>query len=399
VQGEEHLPGDGGQINGSLGDPNINAVLPLRRLVLVGPVPPPAGGMANQTRLIKALLESDGIEVQLVPVNPPYRPEWVGKLKGLRAALRLAGYVPRLWRSASSAELFHVMANSGWSWHLFAVPAIWVAHIKGIPVIVNYRGGGADKFFDKSFARVWRTLKKASLIIVPSEYLQDVFGRRKVGTKVVPNIIDTTLFFNKGYGRSEKDISDPHVIVCRNLEKIYGIDVAIASFKLMKQTMTGARLTIAGSGSQEKNLKNLAESYGLSDSVIFTGMLNNNEMAALYQDADIFLNTSHVDNMPNSILEAMACGVPVVTTGVGGIPRIAIDGETALFVPENDVESTATALLSLAKNSDLRRHLTRNAYESILKYTWKRVRVELYDAYRMARQGAKVTLDKRGIPD
>ena len=107
---------------------------------LVGPLPPPSGGMANQTRQLARLLEESGLSVELVQVNVPYHPRWVEHLRGIRAAFRLVPYLANLWRAAGRVDLFHIMANSGWAWHLFAAPAIWIAHLRGIPAIVNYRG-------------------------------------------------------------------------------------------------------------------------------------------------------------------------------------------------------------------------------------------------------------------
>ena len=69
------------------------------------------------------------------------------------------------------------MANSGWSWHLFAAPAIWVARIRGKPVIINYRGGEADSFFNKSFSWIKPSLSKADAIVVPSGFLEGVFRK------------------------------------------------------------------------------------------------------------------------------------------------------------------------------------------------------------------------------
>ena len=96
----------------------------LFRIALVGPLPPPSGGMANQTRQLAQLLQQAGAQVELVQVNAPYQPRWLGSIKGLRALFRLLPYLLHLWRAAGKAELLHIMANSGWSWHLFAAPAI-----------------------------------------------------------------------------------------------------------------------------------------------------------------------------------------------------------------------------------------------------------------------------------
>src|SRR5262249_12352638 len=107
---------------------------------LVGPLPPPSGGMANQTRQLARLLPESGFSVRVVQVNPPYWPTLVEHIPVVRAIFRLAPYVVNLWRTANEVDLFHLMASSGWAWHLFAVPAIWVAHLRGKPIVVNYRG-------------------------------------------------------------------------------------------------------------------------------------------------------------------------------------------------------------------------------------------------------------------
>ena len=82
---------------------------------LVGPLPPPSGGMANQTRQLARLLEQAGVAVEIVQTNAPYRPQWVGSLRGVRAVFRLVPFLRNLWHAAGRVQLFHVMANSGWA--------------------------------------------------------------------------------------------------------------------------------------------------------------------------------------------------------------------------------------------------------------------------------------------
>ena len=144
-------------------------------VALVGPLPPPSGGMANQTQQLARLMHSEGVEVELIQTNAEYRPVWIKNIKGVRAIFRLVPYFVTLWQTAKKVDLFHIMANSGWSWHLFVTPAVWVARLRGKPIVINYRGGGADSFFSKSFWWVSKTLKHATAIVVPSGFLQQVF--------------------------------------------------------------------------------------------------------------------------------------------------------------------------------------------------------------------------------
>lgn len=110
----------------------------------------------------------------------------------------------------------------------------------------------------------------------------------------------------------------------------------------------------------QDELKGLAETLELSHSVEFVGKLEPEEIAKLYYDADIMLNPATVDNMPNSVLEALACGLPVITTNVGGIPFIVKDNESALMVEPNNAQMLADAILKLVNDSDLYNKLAVN---------------------------------------
>src|SRR5690606_21965536 len=150
------------------------------------------------------------------------------------------------------------------------------------------------------------------------------------------NVVDLAQFRP---GSQPRDPARVHLVVTRNLEPIYGIGAAIEAFAIVRRTIEGAVLTIAGEGPERPRLERLAAELGVSDKVKFAGRLDRSAMAALYRDADLMLNPSTVDNMPNSILEAYAAGVPVVSTDAGGIPYIARNEETALLVPAGDVRS------------------------------------------------------------
>ncbi len=169
-----------------------------------------------------------------------------------------------------------------------------------------------------------------------------MFADHGVQATIVPNVIDTTRFRlreRRDYGGS------PHLVVTRNLEAIYGVDIAIRAFSRILQEFPGARLTIAGEGIERESLQRLVETLKLSKCVRFTGQLRNSDIAALYYDADLMLNASRVDNMPISILEGLACGLPVVSTAAGGIPDLVTDKTNALLAPVDDVEALSESIL------------------------------------------------------
>jgi len=364
------------------------------KIALVGPLPPPSGGMANQTWQLATLLKQEGVNVELVPVNAPYRPSCVGRIKGLRAVFRLLPYLLHLWRTAGRVDLFHIMANSGWSWHLFAAPAVWAAKMRGKAVLVNYRGGEADDFFTRAFTWVQPTLRRVNIIIVPSGFLEKVFADRDFITRIVPNIVDLSRFI-PNHSRKQ-NLSAPHIVVARNLEPLYDNTTALKAFRIVRKAIPDAHLTIAGSGPERANLEAIAKELGVADAVVFTGQIDNDRMPILYREADIALNPSLADNMPISILEALASGVPVVSTDVGGIPFLVEDGKTALLVPPRDPERMAEAMLRVLSDESLRERMVKTGLDHARRFAWESVRGELFLAYKMALDGATLAATQDG---
>lgn len=347
------------------------------RIVLVGPLSPPAGGMANQTRQLAELLRGEGARVELVQTNEPYRPAWVAGVPGLRALCRLLPYLWALWRAAGRNQLMHLMANSGWSWHLFAAPAIWVAALRACPVLVNYRGGEADRFLQGAARWVGPSLRRTQALLVPSGFLEAVFGRYGFHAEVLPNIIDLQRF-----RPAEDAASVPHLLVARNLEPLYDNGSAIRALALVRERHPAARLTIAGTGPELARLQALAAELGLADVVCFAGRVERDGMAALYRSAAVSINPSLIDNMPNSVLESLASGVPVVSNDVGGVPFMVQHESSALLVPPQDPEALAQALSRLLGDAELYRRLRDNGLGEVQRYTWNRVGPQLAACYR-----------------
>jgi glycosyltransferase involved in cell wall biosynthesis len=349
------------------------------RVSLVGPLPPPAGGMANQTRQLSEQLRSAGATVDIVQTNAPYRPSWAGRIKGLRALFRLVPYLFALWRAAGRSQLFHIMANSGWSWYLFAVPAIHIARWRGVAVIVNYRGGEAGPFLQQHHQRVAASMAKAQALVVPSGFLKAVFAEHGMEAAVVPNMVELARFHP-----AAKRPRGQHLMVARNLEALYDNATAIRALAIVRQRFPQAHMTVAGSGPELSALQALAAELGLGEAVHFAGRLDREAIAELYRQSDVAINPSTVDNMPNSVLEALASGVAVVSTDVGGVPYVVDHGRTALLVPARDPAQMAAAIERLLGQPDLAQQLVTQGLASVQAYTWGRVSRLLRQAYDQA---------------
>jgi glycosyltransferase involved in cell wall biosynthesis len=347
--------------------------------------------MANQTKQLERLLSKEGAKVTLVSTNAPYRPAFMGRFPGVRAFFRLVPYRARLRSAAKGATLFHVMANSGWAWHFFAAPALRAAHRAGVPAVLNYRGGDAERFFARSFPAVDKTLRTAAAVVVPSDFLRGVFARRGVTTDVVPNVVDLERFrpgttSNNGGGLVRRSLGEggPRLLIARHLEPIYDVETGLRAFQLLRQRYPTAVLDVAGAGPDRERLERLSEELGLERSVRFLGQVENETMPSLYQSADIALNPSLVDNMPISILEALASGVPVVSTSSGGIPAMVKAGEEAVLVSPRDPEAMAKAVAALWDAPERRSALREAGLRKASTFGWSSVREEWQRVYERA---------------
>ncbi len=348
------------------------------KITIVGPLAPPAGGMANQTKKLAEFLRSEKITVDIIRTNPDYKPLFIGKLPIIRALFRLASYKVTLIKRLKHTDVIHIMANSGWSWHLFAAPAIVIGRMYNKPVIVNYRGGYASGFFRKSWFWVQLTLKKSQAIVVPSIFLKEVFEQYHKSAVVIPNVLDKALFFQD---KTSQVNEQPHFIVTRNLEAIYDVATTVRAFALIVKVFPCAKLSIAGTGPEKQALISLINDLKLTGSVNFTGRLAPKEMAKLYQQADVMLNASTVDNTPNSIIEALACGTPVVSTDAGGIPKLVTHQHDALLVNIADHQKMAESAIDILKKSTLRQSLITNGLSTIEKFYWPNVWQKLKACY------------------
>ena len=336
-----------------------------------------------QTRQLAELLRRDGFSVELVPVNRPYRPRWVARVPVVRAFFRLLPYLAALLRAAGRNDLLHLMANSGWSWHLFATPAILVARIRRLPIVINYRGGSAPEFLARQGRWVLPFLRRANVLAVPSGFLAEVFQPYGLNATIVPNIVDLQRFL--GAAEARADSGRPlHVVVTRNLEPIYDIATALRAFALIRQSRPDGRMRVAGSGPERDRLMEEARKLGVDEAVEFTGRLDADAMARLYRTADIMLNPSLVDNTPNSILEAWASGVAVVSTRVGGVPHLVAEGRDAILVPAGDPGAMADAVIGLVNDPERLRLLREEGERSARRFAWDQVKPIWLRVYRDA---------------
>ena len=140
-----------------------------------------------------------------------------------------------------------------------------------------------------------------------------------------------------------------------------------------------AELTIVGSGPDYDHLVFTATDLHISEKVIFLGHLEPDEVLVKLQSSHILLHTAVSEGIPNALVEAMACGLPVITTNCGGIPEAVDDGVEGIFVPTRDPDAIAAALIWLAKNPELRAKMgTAGRERALRQFDLKKQAQQLY---------------------
>jgi glycosyltransferase involved in cell wall biosynthesis len=331
------------------------------RVLIIGPSTTILGGQALQAqRLIQGLRETANVEVGFLPINPalPGPLRVFNGMKFVRPVVKELVYWAQLIAALPRWRVLHILSASYSSFWLSPVPALFVGKLYGKRMALNYRSGEADDHLSRSpLAKA--LVKRFHTIIVPSGYLVDVFQRHGLEARSIPNIVDFDQFRFRA-----RDPLRPVFVSNRNLDPLYNVGCILRAYALISKRHPGAELHIAGDGSQRPHLKDMAASLRLPN-VVFHGKLTTDEMSALLDRCDIMLNSPNIDNMPSSLLEAQACGLPVVTTNAGGIPYIVKHEESGMLVPCNDHRALADAALRVLADPALAARIIQGGQRSV----------------------------------
>lgn len=348
----------------------------LPTIAMVAPTLNILGGQAVQAKLLAEQLRGQGYDVQFVPIDPPFPHgiRWLKRARFVRTVANELLYVPSLTK-LRHADIVHVYSASYWSFLLAPLPAMLMARRLGKPVLLNYHSGEAADHLGRWGSLIHPWLRMADEIVVPSKYLQGVFAAHGYRARVIYNTIDTSRFRYR-----PRSPLRPQFLSVRNLEAHYGVEQTLIAYALLKTTFPEATLTVAGIGSQERDLRQLCQALGLTD-VHFLGRVEPEAMPALYDSADIFLNSSYIDNQPLSLLEAMASGMPIVTTGVGDIANMMGEGAYGSLVQTGDPAAMAKAATVLLEQPERALLMAQRARQALGQYAWPSVSAQWAQVY------------------
>lgn len=349
------------------------------RVLIIAPSLRILGGQAVQAnRLISHLSQEQDFEVSFLPHNPrlsgPLR--LLQSIKYVRTIVTSLIYCATLIRQIPKYDVIHVFSASYFSFLLAPAPAILIARFFGKAAILNYRSGEAEDHLRRWPRTAIPILNMAKALIVPSQYLVDVFRKFGLHADPIANLVDFGSFKFK-----ERRPLLPRFLTNRNLYPLYNVACVLRAFRMIQQKFPDATLKIAGNGQERTHLEAMARELELRN-VDFLGHVPPEKMSELYDEAHIFLNGSNIDNLPGSILDSFASGLPVVTTSAGGIAYIVAHERTGLLVPRNDSEAMAASAVRLLESQEFASSIVRNAHEACQAYTWPAVREKWLSLYR-----------------
>ena len=258
----------------------------------------------------------------------------------------------------------------------FAWTAGKLCHWLNVPYIPILHGGNLPERLTKSRDLFINFLSHAAEVVSPSEYLKQKLSLPStIEIKVIPNLLEIEYY---PYKLREK-IESPSLIWLRAFDQIYNPEMAIHVVDLLiKSGFSDASMMMIGAdkdGSLVK-CKNLVKRLNLENHITFTGRLDRAQWIPIAQRANIFINTTTIDNLPVSLLEAMALGIPIVSTEVGGIPYLIESGSTGMLVSSDDATSMTNAIMTLVRDPQLYASISLHAREKAWSYAWENVRLQ-----------------------
>lgn len=261
--------------------------------------------------------------------------------------------------------------------HSFSTNAFYISllvaflcKVLNIKFLVLTHGGDYPTRIKKSPRLVNFIYGAAFITICPSKYLLYHFEKAGFRCRFIPNAVDLNAFPFK-----ERHKFHPNFLWVRSFAKIYNPIMAVEVLEKILVVFPQASLTMVGGKKDSSHdiVKGYIEKKGLEDSVKLTGILSQTEWAKLSQEFDIFINTTNIDNMPLSVLQAMALGLPVFSTNVGGIENLISDGVNGVKCLPANSDDMAEKIITYLENQKNLAQIAVQAKELPFEYSWANV--------------------------
>ena len=258
-------------------------------------------------------------------------------------------------------------------WYAFIISQL--CRLFNLKYICKLHGGNLPDRIKRSFFYCKLIFNNSYKNIAPSAYLFEKFKNEKFNNLVyIPNTINI-----ENYPFMEREIHFPKLLWVRSFSAIYNPIMAIEVLRLLKNHFSNAELCMVGPEKENmiETCRLFAKTHNLE--VTFTGKLTKEEWIEISKEYNIFINTTNFDNTPVSVIEAMALGLPIVSTNVGGIPFLLENNHDAILVPIDDSEAMAMAIQQLFLNQSLQKKLIFNARRKVEQFDWNMIKNQWFN--------------------
>ncbi len=277
----------------------------------------------------------------------------------------VAGPMYRVWRAISQLQPDIVHTHHGHELVYSALPAFF----RRLPLIHTEHEHYSTQA-DKPAKRLKLLSRFCSVVTAVNQetarHLVSHIGISEGKVETIANGIDVDRFTTEASDRRSLDLADDDLVIgtVARLDTVKNQKLLLSAFASVLSTHPAAALLIVGDGPERTNLEQECARLGIERRVRFLGMRR--DIPRLLAVMDVFVLTSSAEGLPMSILEAMAAGTAVVSTGVGGIPAVVRDGETGLLVNAGSQAGLESALVKVLDSHDLRERLSRNAHQLVV---------------------------------
>jgi len=327
---------------------------PCSSVFFVGAYSSPSQGSRGITEDLCAHLCSSGWNMRIVS----QRPSRAGRLFEM------------LWTSWSERNRYQVAAVDLYSGPAFfwAQAVCWSLRRARKPYVLMLHGGNLPEFAHRRPGLVRNLLASAAAVTTPSAYLKELMKPYRQNIELLPNAIDIGRYELKPPSHPA-----PRLIWLRAFHEVYNPVMAVQVLARLVHEFPDIHLTMVGPDKGDGTLRRTrqeAERLGVADCLTISGAVKKEQVPGTLAEGHIFLNTAQIDNTPVSLLEAMATGLPVVSTNVGGIPYLVETEREALLVPPCNPEKMADAVRRIIVEPELSTRLSQNARVKAEQFDW-----------------------------
>lgn len=284
-------------------------------------------------------------------------------------------------------DLVHIHSSFGASFYRM-LPFVYMAHIAGIPIINHIHGADFDEFYVNANEKKKQLIKKTyakcdALIALSAEWKEKL--SQLVDAEKVFIIENYSILQENAFEQRKKKEQTNNILFLGELGKRKGCYDIPYVVKQVVEKVPMAMFYLCGEGTDEdeKNIKQLCTELGIADHVVFPGWVRDQKKDAMIRNADVFFLPSYNEGMPMSILDAMGYGLPIVSTNVGGIPKIVRNGENGYCCEPGDIDNFAKKLVEILTEEKKRCELSQNSFTIVkdrysLEYHLKQL-ISLYE--------------------